>query len=149
MSTKPIPDGYHSITPSLIVEGAQKLIDFLKQAFNAKETFCMRGQGETVAHAEYLIGDSIVMLSDATPQWPARSSAFYLYVEDVDAVYRRAIEAGATSVREPANQFYGDRSAGVIDPVGNHWGIATRVEEVAPEEMARRAEEFAKQTTGN
>jgi PhnB protein len=149
MSTKPIPDGYHSITRSLIVEGAQKLIDFLKQAFNAKETFCMRGQGETVAHAEYLIGDSIVMLSDATPQWPARSSAFYLYVEDVDAVYRRAIEAGATSVREPANQFYGDRSAGVIDPVGNHWGIATRVEEVAPEEMARRAEEFAKQTAGN
>jgi PhnB protein len=145
MSTKFIPDGYHSITPCFIAEGAQKLVDFLKQAFNAKETFCMRGPGETIAHAELLIGDSIVMVSDASPQWQATKGAVYLYVKDVDAVYRQAIEAGAISVREPANQFYGDRSAGVIDPLGNHWGVATRIEEVPPEELTRRAAAFAKQ----
>jgi PhnB protein len=118
----------------------------LKQAFDAKETFCMRGPGETIAHAEFLIGDSKVMISDASPQWQPTKGAVYLYVEDVDAVYRRAIEAGAISVREPANQFYGDRSAGVIDPLGNHWGIATRVEEVPPDELTRRAAAFAKQS---
>jgi PhnB protein len=72
----------------------------------------------------------------------------YLYVEDVDAVYKRAVQAGATSIKEPANQFYGDRSAGVTDPVGNYWGIATRVEDVSPEELARRSETFAKQSAG-
>src|SRR5215469_4395507 len=116
MTTKPIPDGYHTVTPYLIVDGGQKLIDFLKQAFGAKETFSMKGQGETIAHAEVQIGDSIIMISDAASEWKARSSMLYLYVEDVDAVYKRALEAGATSVREPANQFYGDRSAGVTDP---------------------------------
>jgi PhnB protein len=145
MATKPIPDGYHTVTPYLIVDDAQKLIDFLKRAFDAKETFCMKGEGEKIRHAEVLIGDSIVMISDGTPEWKARSSMLYLYVEDIDAVYQRAVQAGATSVKEPANQFYGDRTAGVTDPVGNYWGIATRVEDVSPEELAKRSAAFAKQ----
>jgi len=126
MATKPIPDGYHAATPYLTVDDAQKLIDFLKQAFDAKETFCMRGEGGKIMHAEVVIGDSTIMISDATPQWKARSSAIYLYVEDVDAIYKRAVQAGATSIKEPANQFYGDRSAGVTDPVGNYWGGSQR-----------------------
>jgi PhnB protein len=145
MTTKPIPDGYHSVTPYLIVDGAQKLIDFLKRAFDGNESFCMKGEGERIMHAEVKIGDSIVMISDGTPEWKARSSMLYLYVEDIDAVYQRAVQAGATSVKEPANQFYGDRTAGVTDPVGNYWGIATRVEDVSPEELAKRSAAFAKQ----
>jgi PhnB protein len=149
MTTKPIPDGYHTATPYLTVDGAQKLIDFLKQAFNAKETFCMGGEGEKIMHAEVVIGDSIIMISDANPQWKARSSMTYLYVEDADAVYKRAVQAGATSVKEPENQFYGDRSAGVTDPVGNHWWIATHVEDVSPEELTKRSAAFAKQCAGS
>jgi PhnB protein len=149
MTIKPIPDGYHTATPYLTVDGAQKLIEFLKQAFDAKETFCMKGAGEKIMHAEVVIGDSVIMISDATPQWKARSSMIYLYVEDVDGVYQRAVQAGATSIREPENQFYGDRSAGVTDPVGNYWGIATRVEDVSPEELAKRSEAFAKQCAEN
>jgi uncharacterized glyoxalase superfamily protein PhnB len=149
MTTKPIPDGYHTATPYLTVDGAQKLIDFLKQAFSAKETFCMKGEGEKIMHAEVVIGDSIIMISDANPQWKARSSMIYLYVEDVDAVYKRAVQAGATSVKEPENQFYGDRSGGVTDPVGNHWWIATHVEDVSPEELAKRSAAFAKQCAGS
>ena len=148
MATKPIPDGYHTATPYLVVDGAQKLIDFLKQAFDANESFCMRGAGEKVMHAEVVIGDSTIMIADVTPQSQARSSMIYLYVEDVDAVYQRAVQAGATSIKEPANQFYGDRSAGVTDAVGNYWGIATHVEDVPPEEIAKRAEAFAKQSAG-
>jgi PhnB protein len=149
MATKPIPDGYHTVTPYLIVDDAQKLIDFLKRAFDAKETFCMKGEGEKIRHAEVLIGDSIVMISDANPQWKARSSMIYLYVEDVDAVYKRALQAGATSIKEPENQFYGDRSAGITDPVENYWGIATHVEDVSPEELAKRSEAFAKECAGS
>jgi PhnB protein len=145
MTTKPIPDGYHSVTPYLIVDGAQKLIDFLKRAFDGKESFCMKGEGERIMHAEVVIGDSIVMISDGTPEWKARSCMLYLYVEDIDAVYQRAVQAGATSIKEPANQFYGDRTAGVTDPAGNYWGIATRVEDVSPEELAKRSAAFAKQ----
>jgi uncharacterized glyoxalase superfamily protein PhnB len=144
MTTKTIPAGYHSVTPVLIVDGGQKLIDFMKQAFDAKETFCMKGPGQTIAHAELQIGDSIVMLSDASAESQARSGALYLYVEDVDAVYRRAVEAGAKSVSEPTNQFYGDRSARVTDAFGNYWGIATRVEDVPPEELERRAQSYGK-----
>jgi PhnB protein len=139
MSTKPIPEGYHTITPCLVVTGAQKLLDFLKTAFGAKEIFCFRGQNETIAHSELQIGDSIIMLADATPQWEARSTALYMYVEDVDAVYDRAIAAGGTSGGKPTDQFYGDRSARIIDPLGNHWGIATRIENVPVDELVRRA----------
>ena len=140
MAVKPIPEGYHSVTPYLAVEGADKLLDFVKQAFDAVEVHeCMRRPDGTIHHAEVRIGDSVVMLGEATGQWKPRPSTLYLYVNDTDATYRRALEAGATSLMEPANQFYGDRNAGIQDPSGNFWWIATHVEDVSPEEMKRRA----------
>ena len=138
---KPIPVGYHSVTPYLIVEGAPKLIAFLKHTFNAEEATRMNGPDGRVAHAEVKIGDSFVMLSDATGEYKPVESQLYVYVDDIDLTYKRALEAGATSVREPKNQFYGDRSASVRDPTGNIWGIATHVEDVSPEEMQRRMKE--------
>jgi uncharacterized glyoxalase superfamily protein PhnB len=139
MAVKPIPDGYHSITPYLVVNGAAQLIDFARQAFAAQELLRMPGPGNTIGHAEIKIGDSIVMLADANPGHPPRPANLMLYVPNVDEVYRRALAAGGTSEREPADQFYGDRSAGVRDGAGNFWWIATHVEDVPPEELARRA----------
>ena len=139
MSVKPIPEGYHSITPYLVVPGVAKLIDFLKQAFDAKEIHRMTTPDGMVMHAEVGIGDSRVMMGEAHGQWTAMPAMLYLYVEDCDAVYKRALEAGATSVREPADQFYGDRQGGVKDPSGNQWFIGTHIEDVAPDEMERRA----------
>src|SRR3972149_6819372 len=107
--TKPVPDGYQTITPYLTVKGAAQLIDFLKQAFGAEETFRMGDA--TVQHAEMRIGDSMLMLADA-PEEPT-PAMIHLYLPDVDAIYQRALKAGATSIREPADQFYGDPSAGV------------------------------------
>ncbi len=141
---RPIPQGYHSVSPYLVVDGAAKLIDFVKHTFNAVENARMEGPQGRISHAEMKIGDSIVMLSDSTPEYNAMPSMPYVYVDDVDAVYKRALQAGGTSVSEPKNQFYGDRSAGVRDPLGNHWGIATNIEEVSPEEMQRRMKEQAK-----
>lgn len=135
---KPIPAGYHTVTPYLIVEGAPKLIDFLKHTFNAQESALIKGPDGRVAHAEVKIGDSTIMMSDATAQWKPIESQAYVYVEDVDAAYKRALEAGATSVREPKTEFYGDRTGSVKDPLGNVWGIATHVEDVSPEEMQKR-----------
>jgi PhnB protein len=145
MAVKPIPEGYNTVTPYLIVEGAQKLIDFLKQGFDAAERFSMPGPLGKIGHAEVQIGNSVVMLADASPRWKSTKTMLYLYVEDVDAVYKKAVAAGGKSVMEPANQFYGDRSAGVEDAFGNHWGIATHVEDVPPDELERRAEAFRKQ----
>jgi PhnB protein len=140
---KHIPQGYHSVSPYLVVDGAARLIDFVKQTFNAVENARMNGPEGRISHAEVKIGDSIIMLSDSTPEYKAMPAMLYVYVEDVDAVYKKALQAGATSVSEPKNQFYGDRSAGVKDPLGNQWGIATHVEEVPPEEMQRRMKEQA------
>ena len=145
MATKSIPEGYHSITPSFCVDGAQKFINFLKEVFAAQDRFKMDGPGGKVMHAELNIGDSAVMVSDVMPQWPAKSNSLYVYVDDVDATYQRALKAGATSVRAPENAFYGDRTSSVQDPFGNMWGIATHVEDVPPDEMERRAEAFQKQ----
>jgi uncharacterized glyoxalase superfamily protein PhnB len=145
MSTKYIPDGYHAITPSISVDGAQQFVDFLKQVFNAKERMRMDGPGGKIMHAEFEIGDSLIMLADTTPEWPAKSNSLYVYVEDVDATYKRAIQAGATSVREPQDMFYGDRTSGVADPFGNFWGIATHIEDVPPAELQKRAEAFQEQ----
>ena len=145
MAIKPIPEGYHTVTPYLTVEGAAKLIDFLKQAFEAKEILCMTRPDGIIGHAEVRIGDSIVMLSEACGEWQPMPAMLHLYVEDVDAVYRCALDAGATSLREPMDQFYGDRSGGVRDLCGNHWWIATHKENLPPEELAKRAEAFWKQ----
>jgi uncharacterized glyoxalase superfamily protein PhnB len=138
MAVKPIPDGYHSVTPMIVAEGAGKLIDFMKQAFGAEERLRMPMPDGSVAHAELTIGDSVVMVSDATPQWPAAGCSVHLYVEDVDAVYKRALEAGATSRMAPEDRFYGDRAAAVEDPSGNLWSLATHIEDVPEDEMMRR-----------
>jgi PhnB protein len=144
MSVKPIPDGLHTVTPYMIIDGASKLIDFLKQAFEATEMNRMNNPDNSIGHAAIRIGDSVLMMSDARGDWKSMPSAIYLYVNDTDATYKRALQAGATSVMEPADQFYGDRNAGVKDPVGNFWWIATHKEDLSSEEMGKRAEEYMK-----
>ena len=141
MTVKPRPEGYHSVTPYLVVPGARELITFLKRVFGAVELAPpMEGPGGVIAHAELRLGDSPVMMSEASAEYPAMPAMLYVYMdEEVDVVYQRALNAGATSVREPADQFYGDRSAMVRDGSGNLWGIANHVEDVSPEEMERRA----------
>jgi len=145
MAVKPIPDGYHTVTPYLTVQGVPKLIDFLKQAFEAQELERMTQPDGTIGHAEVRIGDSVVMMGEARDEWKPMPSGIYLYVNDTDAVYKRALQAGATSIMEPADQFYGDRSAGVKDSSGNHWWIATHKEDVPPAELKKRAQAAMKQ----
>jgi len=135
----PIPNGYHTATPFLLVEGADKLIDFLKMAFNATETYRFSMSDGTIGHAEILIGDSVIMVSEAiSGEYKATKSGIHLYVDDCDTTYKRALKAGATSVKEPADQPYGDRSAGVKDQFGNHWSIATHIEDLSKEEIDER-----------
>ena len=140
MAVKAKPDGYHTVTPYLIVNGASKLVEFVKQAFGATERGIMGPPGGPIMHGEVQIGDSIIMLSDGTgsAEGQPTKSMIHLYVDDVDGLYKRAIAAGATSQREPENQFYGDRSAGVTDAFGNQWYLATHVEDVSEEEMEKR-----------
>ena len=130
MAVKPIREGFHTVTPYLMVREAVKLIDFVKQAFAATELF--RGTGSAGGiHAEVRIGDSMVMIGGAgTWNGEPMPAAIYLYMDDVDAVYKRALQAGAASLSEPADQPYGDRIAGVKDPFGNVWYIATHIEDV-------------------
>jgi PhnB protein len=139
MAVKAIPEGYRAVTPYLVVPGVAQLMDFLKQAFGAEEVNRMARPDGTVMHGEVRIGDSVIMMGEVSGAFEPTAAMIHLYVEDVDATYRRALEAGATSVREPADQFYGDRSGGVKDRFGNQWWIATHVEDVSPDEMERRA----------
>lgn len=147
MTVKPIPDGYHTVTPYMMVEGANKLIDFLKGAFGAQEIHRMSNPDSSIGHATMRIGDSMVMLSDARDQWKPMPTAIYLYVNDTDATYKQALQAGGTSVMEPADQFYGDRTAGVKDPTGNFWWIGTHKEDLSPEELRKRSEAYMKQNS--
>ena len=139
MTVKPIPQGYHTITPYLVVQRAAQLIDFLKQAFEAEEILHMAQPDGTITHAEVKIGDSGVMISEASGDFKPMPAMLHLYVEDTDSVYRRALRAGATSLREPEDQFYGDRTGGVQDASGNQWWIATHIEDVSADELAKRA----------
>ena len=140
-----IPDGYHSVTPHLINENASRLIEFLQLAFEAEEITRLSWPDGRIMHAELKIGDSIIMIGEASREWKPMPASIALYVENVDATYTRALEAGATSIREPANQFYGDRSGGVKDLAGNHWWIATHIEEIPPQELRLRAEQWMKE----
>jgi PhnB protein len=142
-SVKPIPDGFHTVTPYLIVEDAERFLAFVTQAFDAKPADITRESDGRILHGQVTIGDSLVMFAEATERWPVMTAALHLYVLDSDHTYRRGLEAGATSLMEPADQFYGDRSAGLRDPVGNVWWVATHVEDVSPEEMERRMRERA------
>ncbi len=144
---KPIPEGYHTATPYLIIKGAATALEFYKTAFGATEMLRMPKPDGRIGHAEIKIGDSIIMLADEHPEIGARSPESYggspvtimLYVEDVDAVFNRAVAAGAKVERPVANQFYGDRTGGIIDPFGHKWYLATHVEDVSTEELVRRA----------
>lgn len=133
------PDGYHTVTPYLVVKNADKLLDFAKQAFGAEETVRMPNPDGTIGHAEMRIGDSMVMLAEASEEHPANSSMLHLYVADVDKVFQKAINAGATVEREVADQFYGDRTGGLTDICGVKWYVATHIEDLTPEEMTARA----------
>ena len=140
MAVNPIPDGFHSVTPYLIVQGAAKLIEFLDQAFGAEEILSMKRPDGMIMHAQIRIGDSMIEMSEATAEMPPMPAMLHLYVSDADATYKRALQAGATSLMEPMDQFYGDRESGVKDPCGNQWYIATHKEDVSPEELASRQE---------
>jgi PhnB protein len=147
MRVKPIPDGYHSVTPYLYVKGAARAIEFYKRAFSAVERMRINQADGRVGHAEIQIGDSIIMLADEFPEMDARSPqslggspvSIHLYVEDVDAVFGQALAAGAEVKRPIANQFYGDRLGGIQDPFGHTWWISTHKEDLSPEEIERRA----------
>ena len=135
----PIPDGFHSVTPYLTVADADRLMRFVKDAFGAQEVFAHRGPDGAISHAEAKIGDSIVMMGRPRGEAKLMRAMMYLYVPDTDLVYRAAVNAGGKSMQEPADQFYGDRTAAVEDPCGNQWYIATHIEDVSPEELQRRA----------
>jgi len=132
------PEGYQSVIPYLHVEGAAKLIAFMKEVFDAKEIAVYPRPDGSVGHAALRIGDSIVELADGGEEWPAMPCALQVYVPDADAAYYRALKAGATSLLQPANQFYGDRTASVRDSCGNNWYIATQIEVVGREEVDKR-----------
>jgi PhnB protein len=147
MAVKPIPEGYHTLAPYLAVDNADEAIDYYKEAFGAKERVRMEAPGGAIGHAELEIGDSVVMLSDPFPQASTKSPkelggssvSVFMYVEDVDAVVKQAVDAGATVLMEVADQFWGDRFGTVQDPFGHTWSVATHVEDVPPEEIAERA----------
>jgi PhnB protein len=141
---KAIPDGYHSVTPYLTVADLPRMLEFVQAAFGATIHEAIAGEDGKVRHAEVQLGDSKIMIGQARAEHPPRPGTLYLYVEDTDANFRKAIDAGAKSLMDPADQFYGDRNAGVEDPLGNYWWIATHVEDVSPEEMERRAKEQLK-----
>lgn len=141
MTVRPIPEGYQQVVPYLLVDDVDRMVDFLGAAFNATLHERTRGQGGHTTHADVVIGDSHIMMGLARPpEYPAMPCTLYLYVEDTDALYRQALTAGATSVQEPQDMFYGDRNAGVRDPFGNQWWIGTHIEDVPPDEVARRAQ---------
>jgi len=154
---KPIPDGYTAVTPYITIKNAAAAIEFYKKAFGAEEAMRFNTPDGKIAHAEIRIGGAALMLSEESPQWNALSpqtiggtaTSLMLYVKDADAVFRRAVEAGATATMPVADQFYGDRCGNIVDPFGHKWSIATHIEDVSHEEMGRRmAKMFAEVPTG-
>ena len=146
MTVKPIPDGYHSVTPYLVVKGASEAIEFYKKAFGAEERMRLDGPGGTIAHAELQIGDSPIMLADENPAWGAKGPGAFggspvslmIYVEDVDEVFPKAIAAGAKELRPVEDQFYGDRTGTLTDPFGHVWSVGTHKEDLTPEQITER-----------
>jgi PhnB protein len=146
MAAKPIPDGYHTVTPYLAVDDAAQAIEYYKKAFGAKERVRMEAPGGKIGHAELEVGDSLIMLFDPFPQSSTRppkelggtSASVFMFVEDVDAVVKQAVGAGATITMEVADQFWGDRFGTVTDPFGHVWSIATHIEDLTPDEIAER-----------
>jgi PhnB protein len=153
MSVKAIPAGYQSVTPAIIVRGADDAIDFYKRAFGAEEIHIMRGPDGGVAHAEIRIGDSMIMLGEENPAWGTKSplstngtpSSLHLYVDNADAAFDRAVKAGATVSQPLEDAFWGDRYGKITDPFGHSWGIATHIKDMTPEEMQKAGEEWMAQ----
>ena len=147
MSVKPIPEGYPTVIPYLLVTDAFAQLEFLQKAFDAKEIRrTMRPNGR-IANVEFKIGTSVMMMGEVSGDWKPMAGSFYLYVEDCDAVYHAALAAGGTSIMEPADQFYGDRHGCVSDAAGHQWWIATHIEDVPPDEIKLRAERWLKERT--
>jgi PhnB protein len=150
MTVKAKPEGYHTLTPSLTVRDGAKAIDFYKKAFDAKERMRIPGPDGRLMHAEMQVGDSIIMLADEMPEMGCKapasvgsvSSSLYVYVPDVDAAFKRAVEAGAKSLMPPADMFWGDRFGTVEDPSGHRWGLATHKKDPSPAEMEKGQKEF-------
>jgi uncharacterized glyoxalase superfamily protein PhnB len=140
MAVQPIPAGYHTVTPYVLVRGASALIDYLKSAFDAQEVSRLTDPKGTVKNAEIRIGDSMIYLAEAPPNRSPMPASLYVYVKDADATYRQGLAAGGSSLMEPANRYYGDRIGGVMDAFGNHWWIATHIEDVSAGEMQRRSD---------
>lgn len=145
MAVQPVPPGFHTVTPYLLVQGVPKLIEFLQKGFGAEVVRCHKMPDGTVVHAQVRIGNSPIMMGETPPEWQSMPASLYLYVANADAMYASAIQAGAASLSEPKDEFYGDRVAGVRDPVGNLWWIATHIEDISDEELSRRAEAAAEQ----
>jgi PhnB protein len=140
MAVNPVPEGYNTVTPSLIVEDAAGMLQFIEAAFGGKLQFRMDRQDGKVSHSEIMIGDTRVMVGEAAPEHPAvANGSMYMYVQDADATYRQALAAGASSISEPEVMFYGDRTAAVRDRWGVRWALATHVEDVSEEELGKRA----------
>jgi PhnB protein len=157
MAVKPVPDGYHSVTPYLIVKGADRAIDFYRKVFRASERMRMDGPNGTIGHAEIEIDDSVIMLADEFPDMGFRSPqslggagvSLHLYVKDVDACFNQAVAAGAKALRPVQDQFYGDRSGTLEDPFGHVWTISTHKEDLSADEIRKRSEAFIKQQGGH
>jgi PhnB protein len=155
MAVKPIPDGYHAVTPYMVVNNCERALEFYKNSFGASEIMRMPGPDGKIMHAEIKIGDSIIMLADEFPERGARSPVSFggspvslmLYVKDVDATFNKAVGAGSTVQQPVKDQFYGDRSGTIVDPFGHVWTLSTHVEDVAPEEMQKRMEAMSHENT--
>jgi len=156
MAVKPIPEGYHSVTPYLIIEGAGGAIEFYQKAFGAKELFRFPTPDGKIGHAEIKIGDSPIMLADAYPAMGYNSPkslggspvSLMIYVENVDTVFNQAVQAGATAKEAVTDKFYGDRSGSLIDPFGHVWHVSTHMEDVSVEEMEKRAKAASARSSG-
>ena len=150
---KPVPEGFHTVTPYLIVRGASKAIDFYKKAIGAEERFRLPGRGGELMHAEIQVGDSVIMLTDENPSMGAQSpqalngspASLMLYVSDVDTAIKKATDAGATVVMPPTDMFWGDRMGRIADPFGHQWSIATHIEDVPPDEIERRGKKWVEE----
>lgn len=145
MPVKPVPDEYPRVIPYLIVENVGNLMDFLTEVFGAVQGEKMTLPDGSINHGEVRIGDSMIMMGKSNKDNLSIPVMLYIYVENVDETYNKALKAGAKSIMKPADQFYGDRNAAVADPSGNSWWIASHIEDVSPEEIQRRNEEMAKQ----
>lgn len=154
---KPIPEGYHSVTPYLYIRGAGRAIDFYKSVFGATEKLRMPSPDGKIMHAELQIGDSVVMLADENPHSQAKSpetlggvtNSILLYLENVDSVVDNAVKLGAKILRPTEDQFYGDRMGTILDPFGQMWSVATHIEDVSPEEMKKRMAKLASQAAAS